>query len=90
MLPALQEHAATVANLIHLVDTGRLDPNGRHPVLDLALPGGLLSGLPPPAEALRGLLACSNPMCENVEGDSEAGLPQHRCRGCSGAVYCSG
>ncbi|PNH09333.1 hypothetical protein TSOC_004057 [Tetrabaena socialis] len=41
-----------------------------------------------PAEARALLRTCANPACDNLAGDSEAGLPLRACGRCGGAWYC--
>ncbi|PNH07140.1 hypothetical protein TSOC_006432 [Tetrabaena socialis] len=40
------------------------------------------------AEARALLRTCANPACDNMAGDSEAGLPLRACGRCGGAWYC--
>ncbi|PNH02212.1 Succinate dehydrogenase [ubiquinone] flavoprotein subunit, mitochondrial [Tetrabaena socialis] len=45
--------------------------------------------LPPsPSEARALLRTCANPACDNMAGDSEAGLPLRTCGRCGGVWYC--
>ncbi|PNH09955.1 hypothetical protein TSOC_003367 [Tetrabaena socialis] len=50
-----------------------------------AAPAGLIAS---PAEARALLRTCANPACDNLAGDSEAGLPLRACGRCGGAWYC--
>jgi hypothetical protein len=45
--------------------------------------------LPRPDEALAALRSCSNPLCGELGGDSEAGLPRCACGRCGAVSYCS-
>jgi hypothetical protein len=45
--------------------------------------------LPTPEEALAALRSCGNPLCSELGGDSEAGLPRRACGRCGAVSYCS-
>jgi hypothetical protein len=104
LVPSLAAGQSAEADLLTrraLVALGRLWRHGEEPAagsmeatcLDsLAVRAGgrwPYLALPTPAEALAALRTCGNPLCGEMGGDSEAGLPRRACTRCRAVSYCS-